>query len=696
MSDHKPIITSGQLFVLLLVGRLALTVLYSSRQSGSVALWEMLVPLLLWIPLGLLLLLPSLRLFVVSRQSVCGYCVQYFGVVGKGISLLYGGYFLYAAFNSLVMVRQFMTDVLPEGVHANMILLLLLFGCLYAAGKDVEAIARAAFLVLWLVVAAVMILAALLMPGFSAERLTPIRYLSGTSVLDGILLLMSRMSASVSLNTLLPSVKGYIRRHAAVYVVGFCGLVSFLVILFVGSTGDYLNHQSFPMFRAIDGSAVLQRLDPFFILVMVCSLFCHVTLLLIALTRSVRSITDRLPVPRILLSAGILLAGGILLWSDSDRFLMSIPPYGMAVVSVILMAGIPLCLLLHQKILNSRTRLSKTVHRKRRRAFLLLPFFLLCTMSSGCSGLQLNQRIIVQGIGIDRQEQGYELTLLTLDTRDPHQDNAMTIIHSQGTSVEDAVRRLENRSGKKLLLHQCLFVMMDRQAACHTDQTLSYFAEMREIPKTVNLMVSEQTCAAALMTAVEAFGDRSEDINALSDSKAIAQPVAHCTLLEYITVRSEQPAALVFPYVVIQTANRALTVSGSYWVNGEDSGCTLSEEETNGYLLLKGEDSGLFPEAVETVQVMMLPSVRQQRLHLDYHIALQWKDGTTDTQQHLVQQEIDTAASACLKKLLQQNGCDVLSVEQVLRNSLPYFDGNGDDMKKLLRTAAYTLEIHAA
>lgn len=693
MNSHRPIITGGQLVILLLVGRLSLTLLYSVDQAGSVSLWEMVVPLLLGVPIGLLLLWPSVQFAAVSRQSASEYSVQQFGMMGRGIALLYGAYFLFSALHSLSILRHFMDDVLPEGVSANVILVLLIAGCLYAAGKDVEAIARTAFLVLWLLAAAVLILVVLLMPNFSASHLTPIRYLSGASVLDGVVLLVSRMNASVTLPIVLPSVKGTFRRQVIMYVTMVSVTVCFLVVLLVGSTGDYLKNQPFPIFRAIDGSGVLQRMDPLFFLVIVCSLFCHVTLLLVAFLRSIRTVSERMTGKRPAGVAGALLL--LILLPNSDRFWLGLSPYGMAAAAIFLLTGIPLCLLLHHSFTSRSVPVTQVVRRKKR-VLWLLPFLLFGMVGSGCSGLQLNQRIIVQGIGIDRQERGYQLTLLTLDTRDPHQDNAMKIVRAQGDSVADAVHRLEQQSGKQLLLHQCLFMMMNRPAACHADKTLSYFAEMREMPKTTGLMVSEQTSSVTLTTAAEQFGERSEDISALSDSKAVTQPAVHSTLLSYITDHNAQQTALVLPYVVINTATEALNVSGSYWVEGEEGACTLSEEETIGYLLLKGEAGGLLGNAVKAASVTLVPSIQQGRLHLDYHIPLQWKEGTPSSQQQFTRQKALSAAEACVHKLSGKSGGDVLSIEPVLRDSLPLSDVSREEILTLLRNAAYRVFIDTA
>ncbi len=242
MTNHKPLITAGQLFVLLFVSRLALTMLYSSALMGITSLWEMMVPLLLWIPSGLILLWPSVGF---SRRgiSVCDYSVRHFHITGKVLSVLYGAYFLGAAFYCAYLMKRFMTDILPQGVSVQVMLVFLIAGCIYAAGKDIEAIARTAFLVLWLLAAAVLLMVIFLLPGYSSAQLSPVYYLSGTSVIDGWVLLIGRMGSMAALPTLIPCVKGNIRRSAGMYMVCFSTVVIFLIVLLAGSTGNYLKNQ---------------------------------------------------------------------------------------------------------------------------------------------------------------------------------------------------------------------------------------------------------------------------------------------------------------------------------------------------------------------------------------------------------------------------------------------------------------------
>ena len=105
--------------------------------------------------------------------------------------------------------------------------------------------------------------------------------------------------------------------------------------------------------------------------------------------------------------------------------------------------------------------------------------------------MQLNQRLIVQGIGIDKNVDGYKITLIVLDTDNKDKENSVKLVYAEGKTVKKALYELENQRGKKLLLSQCLFVMMDRNAVSECRKTLSYFGEAPEMQKTANLNPKE-------------------------------------------------------------------------------------------------------------------------------------------------------------------------------------------------------------
>ena len=145
------------------------------------------------------------------------------------------------------------------------------------------------------------------------------------------------------------------------------------------------------------------------------------------------------------------------------------------------------------------------------------------------------------------------------------------MVYSEGVSVEQAVISLEQQRGRKLLLAQCMFITMNKPASVDNKNTLEYFAQTNNIPKSLDLITTEIDSEQTLDTAINKLGYRSEDISALFGSSAVEQNDVKCTLLDYISRYETNAADLSFPVAAIDYSINALKISGSIRVSNEDN-----------------------------------------------------------------------------------------------------------------------------
>ena len=216
---------------------------------------------------------------------------------------------------------------------------------------------------------------------------------------------------------------------------------------------------------------------------------------------------------------------------------------------------------------------------------LLLSITLLLTFSSGCKATQLNQRLIVQGIGIDKTPTGCCITLITLDTGSLKEENTITIRNYEGESIDSAFRNSEYTSGKKLMLSQCLFIIMNRSACKEADNILGYFAKQKEIIKTANIMTSEGTAEDTIKTAVNDYKYHSEDISIISDSSVSDQPVPHFTLFDYISEKDNPSHEILLPVIKTDNKTSSLTCKrGLVLMREKNAVFELNEKQTSAAL----------------------------------------------------------------------------------------------------------------
>ena len=552
-------VSAGQFFTLLFVGRISLTLLYSSTVSGITDAVSFILPFIIFIPLSVILCLPSAADLPNGKGSLCSYAARELGVFGKGICILYGVYFLFSAFCSVALFREFISEALPFGANSMLLLIAVVSGCAFAAVRGIEAVSRLSLPVLMLVILCFVLMFMFLSRGFSSEKLDPQAMLSFSSAADCLVFLVSRMNGIAAVNALSHHIKGNIKRGAVMFCVFYSLAACAAVTLFSGSAGDYLSVQHLQSFKAIDGSGVLQRLAPLFILSAVCSLFCNVSLCLIAASKSISLASSRFSAGKAALTVSVMVIGGVLFLPDEAiRGIVSSTVLS-AAAAVLFIFLLPLCLRIYRAGKLKKKKAAGIFPKKHAGRFMLLLLLIPLMLSlCGCSTPQLDERLIVQGIGIDKETDSYKLTVIALDTKDPEQENKSTVIYSQGGSAENALLQLEEQRGKRLLMSHCRFIMMNEKAAEDCVSWISGLTDKYGTAKNAGVMISKGSSKGLLSAAVKELGYSTEDIAVITDSRAVEQGVRNVTLFELISAINSQEEAMMLPLVISDKDTRSL------------------------------------------------------------------------------------------------------------------------------------------
>ena len=109
----RDIVTVGQIYTLLFISRISLSVIYSVFVSGMENIWDLFLPLIICIPVSILLLVPV----NFGKKSVCTQAVEKFGKIGYVIPVLYGIYFLLSGLYAIKALEHFLNIVLPDGIN---------------------------------------------------------------------------------------------------------------------------------------------------------------------------------------------------------------------------------------------------------------------------------------------------------------------------------------------------------------------------------------------------------------------------------------------------------------------------------------------------------------------------------------------------------------------------------------------------
>ena len=272
--NDRPMITQKQFFILLFVCRISLAIIYSSAVSGIGSVWDMFFPLVISVPLLIIMFLPSLSYGRITGEGSF--------LTLKILPLIYSAYFLFSAFYSTAALYGFMLEAVPDGIDPKVLLALIIAGCIYASLKGIEASARMSGIVLVFIAAAAVLTAVFLMQNYRQANIPVQRGLSLFSVSDCIVFIISRAGCAASYNVFSANIKKRSITGGILFAVITVVFMLFGLIMLRGSTGNYMDTHSFQIYSAAEGSGNLQRLDPVFILVIVCSCFCGTALMLLA------------------------------------------------------------------------------------------------------------------------------------------------------------------------------------------------------------------------------------------------------------------------------------------------------------------------------------------------------------------------------------------------------------------------------
>ena len=541
--NDRPMITQKQFFILLFVCRISLAIIYSSAVSGIGSVWDMFFPLVISVPLLIIMFLPSLSYGRITGEGSF--------LTLKILPLIYSAYFLFSAFYSTAALYGFMLEAVPDGIDPKVLLALIIAGCIYASLKGIEASARMSGIVLVFIAAAAVLTAVFLMQNYRQANIPVQRGLSLFSVSDCIVFIISRAGCAASYNVFSANIKKRSITGGILFAVITVVFMLFGLIMLRGSTGNYMETHSFQIYSADEGSGNLQRLDPVFILVIVCSCFCGTALMLLASVESLRTVLKTVPHKKLcIINGAVLIIMMLFLQPEMAAYVCN--KYLWAVLNIVFIFLVPLMLILYRK---SASKLRVSAAGGAAVTALIISAFIM----SGCSTVQLSQRLIIQGIGIDYTDK-YKLTMSVLDTGDTEKPNSSRLIYSEGESIEQAIEELEKQRGKKALFSQCLFIMLDNSSFERHIETLRYFTKRKDIRSNVSLMITEDTAENTIKTAVDEFGYDMEEINMLTDSKTIDSAAPKCSLMEYTSAVSQEKYSLRFPVVSVSRSTKALVV----------------------------------------------------------------------------------------------------------------------------------------
>lgn len=156
--------------------------------------------------------------------------------------------------------------------------------------------------------------------------------------------------------------------------------------------------------------------------------------------------------------------------------------------------------------------------------FLFIELILSIFLLSGCSNVAgLDEQLIVYGIGVDKIDDMYELTLQSLNTQNTSNSNSkddkktLENVSSKGHTLIEAVSFIENQVGKKILYSHALVLIIGEDTAKNgINEIITFFSTNHKLRPTVEVLISNTTAKKVFFNEREEKNINSEDILAMT------------------------------------------------------------------------------------------------------------------------------------------------------------------------------------
>ena len=276
MTGKKGRVTVFQFFALLFTARVLIVLFINGSFTGGNHFLDNVISCLLGALANCVLALPLYFLYRAQPAvSVPAGTVQLAHKAGRLAPAYYTVYFVLIDSIYLSLFQLFMANVMEPNAVTWVLGLVTVAAACYAACLGLEAIVRAAVVMMVIVLLGTALILSGLFGRMDWLHLRPLFFEGPRQALQGCIVALGFGSELPALAILMPHVKGkrlrgFLWWNALTY--GFTALVIFAA---VAACGDYLNNQLFPLYTAASVAhlSILERMDVLFVIAWMGGLF---------------------------------------------------------------------------------------------------------------------------------------------------------------------------------------------------------------------------------------------------------------------------------------------------------------------------------------------------------------------------------------------------------------------------------------
>lgn len=353
---------------------------------------------------------------------------------------------------------------------------------------------------------------------------------------------------------------------------------------------------------------------------------------------------------------------------------------------------------------------------KIKKIFILAELSFMCFLGGCCNVSGLDEQLIVYGIGVDKIDDMYELTLQALNTQNTSESDSkeekksIIGIHAKAKTLIDAVSQIENQTGKKILYsHAIVLIIGEETAKNGLSDIVTFFSTNHKLSPTVEVLISNCYAKDIFFNEETEKTVYSEDIFAITNIGQENNDAINSNIRYLLSdINNELKAAKVW---YIDYDKEKVSCQRIALFKHDKLIDILDEEISKGALLIYGKAKNFsdsvkindctvsykVSQAKSNIQVKIKNNKPVFNLSLDLNLDLYGADNISNSDEIKLALEnrlagLQTnAINFCIKKY----GCDIFNFHRYIMNSdSKFFKANLNKIENIIQTANYNIAVN--
>lgn len=342
---------------------------------------------------------------------------------------------------------------------------------------------------------------------------------------------------------------------------------------------------------------------------------------------------------------------------------------------------------------------------------------------AGCSNIeQLDDKMIIHGVGIDRVENTFELTIQQFSvTGSNEKEEGAQVVKTKGNSLMDAFSDLSLQTGKTPMFSQNLVLAIGEETAYNgINDILDFFVRYYESRPTVKIIIVKGKAENVLSFKKDDKLIMAKDIMAITESERINSKVMSSNIFQFVGALKNSTLDPIASIVSVERQNdeEILAANGTAVFKNDKLAGFIDTNSTRGALIINNRLNGgtevIDVESVGKVSYSLEKSKSKVKFKLEngnpiyniiikintniYEIERDIKNQLPDSAFNLMEEalisRIKTITSQAIYKSIFEYNSDIFGFGQIaLKSDKEYFRTVENNWDQAMKEAKYNIDV---